>query len=142
MRALSLVVFAVLCGSACGYADPLSQNRYGGVLALTGDESQAMDEARRLMTLHCGRDNFEVTRIEEVVVDEEDYVQTITEHESDHEDSGVDVTTDTDDGSVTTHDANGSESGRYVTETRAGTTELIETHVSYRCVVPTAPPLR
>lgn len=124
MRPMMLVVFAVMFGVACGYADPLSQSRYGGVLALTGDEREAMKEARRLMTTHCGPDNFEVVRIEEVVVDQEDYV----------------VTENTYDG-VTTEDETGEyESGREVTETHAGTHEMIEIHVTYRCFVPTPPP--
>lgn len=109
MRAMMFVVFGVLFASACGYADPISQSRNGGVLALTGDESHAMKEARKLMAAHCGRDNYEVTLIEEVVVDEEDYVRTETDYGAGHD--------------------------------AAGTDELIETHVSYRCIVPRSPSL-
>ena len=141
MRAMMFVVFGVLFASACGYADPISQSRTGGVLALTGDESIAMEEATKLMAAHCGRDNYEVTLIEEVVVDEEDYVRTETEYDAGHEDSGTEVTTEDEDGSVTTTTDAGTEGGHEFTEIRAGTDELIETHVSYRCIVPRSPSL-
>ena len=124
MRPVMIVVFALMFGSACGYADPLSQSRNGGVLALTGDEAEAMKEAKRLMLAHCGPDNFEVVRIEEVVVDEEDYIVTESAYDG-----------------VTPEDETGEyESGHEVTETHAGTSELIEIHVTYRCFVPTPPP--
>src|SRR5688572_18907698 len=111
MRALLIVVSGVLLGSACGYADPISQSRNGGVLALTGDEQTAMDEAEKLMRAHCGPENFRIERIEEVVVDEEDYV--------------IDEVVE-------------GEDGEYA-ETRAGTEEILETHVTYRCIVPASP---
>jgi hypothetical protein len=138
MRSVMMVVFGVMLGSACGYADPISQSRYGGRLALSGDEDLAMEEAVRLMKAHCGPGNYEVDRIEEVVVDEEDYVRTESDFDAGYDESGVDTTGA--DG-VTTHDASGREGGSSVTETRAGTEEVIEIHVSYRCLVPTAPPL-
>lgn len=141
MRAMMFVAFGVLFASACGYADPISQSRYGGVLALQGDEEIAMKEANKLMLAHCGRDNFEVTLIEEVVVDEEDYVTTETDYDAGYEDEGTEVTTEDEDGSVTTTTDAGSEGGHEFTETRAGTNEIIETHVSYRCIVPHSPSL-
>jgi len=138
---MMFVVFGVLFASACGYADPISQSRDGGVLALTGDESTAMKEANKLMLAHCGRDNFEVTLIEEVVVDQEDYVRTESDYDGGYADEGTEVTTEDEDGSVTTTTDAGSEGGHEFTETRSGTDELIETHVSYRCIVPHSPSL-
>jgi len=77
MRKLMVVVFGGILGlGACGYADPISQSRYGGVLALQGDEDIAMDEAEKLMLQHCGSNNYRIERIDKVLVDEEDYVHT------------------------------------------------------------------
>lgn len=127
MRALLVVVSGVVLGSAaCGYADPISQSRWGGVLALQGDEELAMKEAVKLMRDHCGPDNFEVDRIEEVVVDEEDYVHTESGYEDVYDDAGPD-------------DDDAYAGGVETTDTFAGTTEIIETHVTYRCLVPVSP---
>ncbi len=127
MRASVLVaaLFASVQLVACGYADPISQDRFGGRLVLVGDRELAIEEAKQVMATHCGIDNYAIDAIEEVVVDEEEYMRTTSDYDED-----------------VIEDEYGEEAGgSSYTETRAGVEEVVELHLFYSCVVPRSPPL-
>lgn len=60
----------------CGHATVWSQDQRGGVLALHGSESSAMEDAHELMAGHCGAGRYEILRRDTVVVGE----QAVTNH--------------------------------------------------------------
>lgn len=68
LRKLSLgFLFAALC-AACGSARLVQRNQYGGVIALNGDRSKAMEQANNMMAQHCGPGNYDVVSEGEVPV--------------------------------------------------------------------------
>ncbi len=51
-----------------GYAEVIEQDMNGGVLALKGAESHAMEDAQKKMAAHCGPGNFRIVKRESVVI--------------------------------------------------------------------------
>lgn len=77
---LSLIaVTGILCGG-CGYASIFSQNSSGGVLALHGAESKAMEDANLKMGSHCGGRGYEVVSRDTVVVGQQESTDTNTDY--------------------------------------------------------------
>lgn len=77
MRSLMFAAFAASSLLvACGHATVWSQDQGGGVLVLNGEESAAMDDAKKIMASHCGPGRFEILRRDTVVVGE----QAVTNH--------------------------------------------------------------
>jgi hypothetical protein len=60
---------AMMLGCAAGSSGLRSQSPQGGVLALDGDENQAMKDAMARMAQHCGADSWQVIKRETVRLD-------------------------------------------------------------------------
>jgi hypothetical protein len=66
----------LLSGCVLGSAKIWSQDTTGGVLALQGDEGDAMKDADKKMAAHCGFGNYEIVKRETIVVGQEQYSNT------------------------------------------------------------------
>jgi hypothetical protein len=66
LRKLSLGLVLML--SACGTARLVQQTQYGGVIALQGDRNKAMEDAGRMMSQHCGPNNYQIVQQGEEVI--------------------------------------------------------------------------
>jgi hypothetical protein len=66
LRRLSIGFLFVL--ASCGTARLVQQTQYGGIIALQGDRGKAMEDASRMMSQHCGANNFSVVQQGEEVI--------------------------------------------------------------------------
>ena len=68
VRWLSVLALPLLGGCMLGYAEVISQDMNGGVLALKGADKHAMEDANQKMAAHCGPGNFQIVKRESVVI--------------------------------------------------------------------------
>ncbi len=65
------IMFGIALCMGCGSARIHYQDARGGVMALNGDEAEAMEDAQKKMAAHCGPAGYEIVKRETVVVGRE-----------------------------------------------------------------------
>ncbi len=58
----------LLAGCTLGYAEVVSRDTSGGILALKGARSHAMEDAHKQMAAHCGPGQYRIVKEERVAV--------------------------------------------------------------------------
>src|SRR5207302_1247304 len=119
LRRLSLGFLLGAMVAACGSARLVQRNQYGGVIALNGDRSKAMEQANSMMAQHCGPGNYQIVSEGEVPVGTDTMARSDTSY-----------------GSSTASNPNGTASntaGGETTTAGSSTRTATEWRVQYQC---------
>lgn len=139
-------VRALLAGSAlsltaCGHAQVLEQSYVdpkGGMLALHGSETEAMEDAQLKMTAHCGPGKFQIQKRAMAVVGTQAYSTTQTNYGEAEQGAkaGASETAGTGTGSTTENSELQQRdlTGGATTTTVSGVQEVRENRITYACL--------
>jgi hypothetical protein len=138
LRKLGLGLICTALLAACGSAQLVTQNQYGGVLRLNGDRGKAMEDAQKQMAAHCGLGNFTVVQQGEEAIGTDVIANSDTNYGEDTV-AGAAGTTSTN-GNTTNSSAVGASSTRGGSSTQAitSTRTATEWRVHYTCGAPGA----
>ena len=69
--------------AACGSARVIQRTQYGGVIALQGDRSKAMEQAHKEMSAHCGANNYQIVQEGEEAIGTDTFQNSDTQYGED-----------------------------------------------------------
>lgn len=134
LRFVSCLILLAPLLAACGTARIWSQDAHGGVIALQGDEDKAMEEANAIMASHCGRGRYQIVRRDTAIVGQEQYTSSNTDYGERTDEVTDGETVYTPHGEASAEDSTRYKQGNVQTDTVAGTRDVYEPRITYRCL--------